>query len=192
MKWTWQRKTLGGLWVVALASGCSSNPAAAVIDAGIPDHIVLHTNTCAGEGFRELSEAGAVICPGTPSCSCSDDQVCCLQTIDTQLPGTCEDLGGCRTSALACAGPEACGGSVYGTGGTTVYVGGVCCLDTGVGGGAACRTSFTQCPSHEILCHTDNDCLTTQGYPFCRPADFGTQGVADRQLDGLIGICSSS
>jgi hypothetical protein len=183
MQRTWQ-SWMAGVFIVGSA-GCSSHPATVTFDAGPPDAApIIRTDDCAMDGFRVVGDAGTVVCPGTPTCSCGGGQVCCMAAIDTQKPGTCETLEACRTTALQCMGSESC--NPGDDGGTAV-----CCLDVGVGGGTTCQPSLYDCFSRKVLCHGDSDCLSVFGQPFCRPADFGTGGISDRGLDGLIGICSS-
>jgi hypothetical protein len=90
--------------------------------------------------------------------------------------GTCTQLSSCRNIALSCDGPEDCGG-------------GVCCLSDRTGGGSECRAQANcQAPS-EWLCRSDNDCTGSPVGPHCAPIDLGVQGVDDKGLDGLVGIC---
>jgi hypothetical protein len=179
------------LLIAAATTGCSSHHAPPLLpiayDAGSASAApVLRTDTCASEGFRAIGEPGQVVCPGTSTCACGQDQVCCLPTIDTSMPGTCQSLGDCRTTALQCAGPEGCRSSGPDGGA------GVCCLDEGPGGGTSCEATAWECYSHQVVCHADTDCLVVApSFPFCRPSNFGTAGVADKSLDGLLGICSS-
>jgi hypothetical protein len=162
-----------------MVGACSAPPNdSAHVDAGSSPVTTTRTDTCASQGFRSPNPHG-VVCPGTPTCLCEAPQICCMQKIDGNQ-GTCGTYGSCRAIAFTCNGPEACGGD-----------GGVCCFDQGAGGGSFCASSATTCMTHKILCRGDSDCASVPGMPFCRPADFGTQGVADRGLDGLIGVCSN-
>jgi hypothetical protein len=134
----------------------------------------LTKDSCAATGFRGAS-AKSVICPGTPSCGCEAPAVCCLSAIDSQH-GSCTTFSACRDLALTCDGPEDCNG-------------GVCCLDQQAGGGTTCKAPGDCGGTEKWLCRTDADCAASPAGNHCRPADFGTSGVEDRGLDGLIGIC---
>ena len=205
-------KYILGISIVSSALVGCGNAVSSTVDAANPDAAPqILTDPCASDGFRAPLPDGGVLCPGAPGCACPESQVCCMQSIDSRS-GKCEPLGACRTIALACSGPEACGGAVSpappasgagdaGDAGDTsdahdaanaapVSLAPVCCLDQGTGGGTFCRSNFLACPSRTILCHSDDDCISALGAPFCRPADFGTLGVSDRGLDGLVGICS--
>jgi hypothetical protein len=180
---------VGGLLLAAWAAACTSHVAAVLpiaYDAGSATALpTLRADPCEDAGFRASSGEGDVVCPGTSTCGCGEGQVCCLPAIDTALGGSCESAGACRTTALECGGPEACRGRGIDAGS------GVCCLDEGPGGGTSCQATAWECYSHQVVCHEDDDCLVVAPtYPFCRPADFGTPGVSDRSLDGLLGICS--
>lgn len=176
-----------GALVVATAACSSTTPTATTkSDAGEAGAALTRTDSCASTGFRD-TKRNDIVCPGTSTCSCSGGQVCCMRAIDVNT-GACTDLSACRYIAFTCDGPEDCGGATAADGGAAP----VCCLDQGSGGGSLCRATPTACPSHKILCHSDDDCIGVAGLPYCRPADFGTQGVEDRGLDGLIGICSQT
>jgi hypothetical protein len=176
-----------GFLIVGGGVACSSSDATTIkLDAGIEASSALtRTDSCRSSGFRE-SNANETVCPGTSTCSCAGSQICCMRQLDGNT-GACTDLGACRYIAFTCDGPEDCGGTTRVDGGAPI-----CCLDTGSGGGSLCRSSAGQCPSRKILCHSDDDCVAIPGLPFCRPTDFGTPGVEDRGLDGLIGVCSQT
>jgi hypothetical protein len=164
------------LFVLAIVTACTGTYAPLPTQGAAPGTPILRTDACVGSGFRGSNGHG-VTCPGTPTCGCDAPQVCCIARIDAQQ-GVCTALAACRELALACDGPEDCGA-------------GVCCLDTGAGGGTTCRAR-TDCASGQMwLCRTDADCAGNPGGAFCRPADFGTAGVEDRGLDGLLGVCQS-
>ncbi len=114
--------------------------------------------------------ARSVTCPGVTGCACAAPQICCLGAIDSRA-GTCQDPRACGGLELTCDGPEDCSG-------------GVCCLTAT---GSTC-TAASAC-SGAWLCRGDAHCAGSPGGSNCVPADFGTPGVADRGLDGLIGIC---
>lgn len=197
------RTGLGALLVFATA--CSAPPNGVAADGGTSSIPVTTNNSCNGLGFRQPTP-GSVVCPGAPGCSCGGADICCMQAVDSNK-GACSSLGACRALALTCDGPEDCnpqtahdqsgdggldGGpdsSVPGSDAGT-WKPAVCCLDEAVGtsgGGSTCRPSGT-C-SGKVLCRTDDDCVSVPGFAHCRPADYGTPGVADRGLDGLVGIC---
>ena len=187
------RAMVGALGVALCAwMGACTNHVVAVLpiswDAGsISATPTLRTDPCADAGFRTVAAPEEIVCPGSSTCSCSDGDICCLPAIDTALAGWCESLSTCRTTALQCAGPESCRPHGADSDGGA----GVCCLDEGPGGGTSCQATAWECYSHQIVCHADDDCLVVAPTnPFCRPADFGTPGVADKTLDGVLGICS--
>jgi hypothetical protein len=125
---------------------------------------------------QQTAQAGAahsVVCPGTATCYCAAPDACCMARIDGTA-GTCGSPRTCGGLSLTCDGPEDCGG-------------GVCCLDEGPGGGSSCMAA-SSCVGR-WLCRSDGDCAGSPGGSSCRPADFGQQGVSDRGLDGLIGVC---
>jgi hypothetical protein len=204
---------IAACFVVALplSGGCSAAPAASSNDAGYSSTPTRH-DSCAGLGFRQPTP-GAVVCPGTQNCECGGTDICCMQAVDSNS-GVCQSLGACRYLALTCTGPEACNTSTAydvfdGGGGTesgaadagSVADSGspapdagmatvVCCLDEAVGvggGGSTCRPAG-KC-NGKVLCRTDDDCRMLPSFPHCRPADYGTPGVEDRGLDGLVGEC---
>lgn len=135
------------------------------VDAGKVD-------PCAEHAYRG-GTPNSVICPGVATCECAGPSICCMNTLDSNS-GSCTALGSCRNIAIQCDGPEDCGG-------------GVCCLQDRSGGGAACSAA-TSC-SGEWLCRSDGDCTNSPQGPHCSPIDLGVQGVADKGLDGLVGIC---
>jgi hypothetical protein len=151
-------------------------------------------DTCVDYGFRQ-STPSSVVCPGAPSCLCSGADACCLLAVDSSK-GVCEAAGKCRAFLVRCDGPEDCNPMASiddgGVSSTPPKPAEVCCLDESVGatgGGTACRTAGT-CPG-KVLCRTDEDCAAAvPNLPRCRPADYGTPGVEDRGLDGLIGYCA--
>jgi hypothetical protein len=85
--------------------------------------------------------------------------------------GECVDPRTCASFMLACDGPEDCGG-------------GVCCLTQA---GSSCMPA-AQCPG-DWVCRDGSQCSGNPGGANCKAADFGVQGVSDRGLDGLIGVC---
>lgn len=129
---------------------------------------------CANRAYRGGSP-NSVVCPGVASCECEGPAVCCMQKVDGNT-GSCTALAACRNIAIQCDGPEDCGG-------------GVCCLEDRSGGGTSCKAS-ANCAS-EWLCRSDNDCTGAPRGTHCAPADFGVQGVSDKGLDGIIGICGA-
>jgi hypothetical protein len=189
--------TVGALTLCA----CTGSPNGATADAGMFGTTTAPGGDCKGLGFRGPTP-GSVVCPGSPSCACTGYDICCLQAVDSSK-GTCEALGGCRVVALQCDGPEDCnpqtthdqsndGGpdaDITTSTDASTYKPQVCCLDEAqgmTGGGSSCRAS-NAC-SGKVLCRSDDDC-TNPNLPHCRPADYGTPGVEDRGLDGLVGIC---
>ncbi len=127
---------------------------------------------CANRAYRGGSP-NSVVCPGVASCECEGPAVCCMTKVDANS-GACTALAACRNIAIQCDGPEDCGG-------------GICCLEDRSGGGTSCKA--TGGCSGEWLCRGDNDCVGAPRGGHCAPADFGVQGVADKGLDGIIGIC---
>jgi hypothetical protein len=173
------------------AGGCSSGPVTpAALDAGFATTGVAH-DPCVSEGFRQPTP-NAVVCPGALGCACGNGEICCLQAVDSSK-GTCSKLGACRYLALTCDGPEDCAppSTDAGAGASSdAGAGSVCCLDEAAGsagGGSSCRPAGG-CVG-KVLCRVDDDCRSVPGLPHCRPADYGTPGVEDRGLDGLVGIC---
>jgi hypothetical protein len=197
------QSALGAL--VLFATACSGTPNGVAADGGTPGAPITSRNACQGLGFRGATP-GSVVCPGAQNCSCGGADICCLQAVDSSK-GVCGPLGGCRALALQCDGPEDCNPQTahdqFGDGGLDggpdssvpgtdagAWRPAVCCLDEAQGtsgGGSSCRAAGT-C-SGKVLCRTDDDCTSVPGLPHCRPADYGTPGVEDRGLDGLIGQC---
>jgi hypothetical protein len=204
---------------IVVAAGCSSNStpvAAQTVDAGYSTSAGQLHDPCTGDGFR-MPTPNSIVCPGAMGCGCGGSQICCLQAVDSSK-GTCTTLGACRALAITCDGPEDCNpqvtmtrdleqdggiegdGSAPGADASTppppppppAAPRAVCCLDEAVGmsgGGSSCKAVATACTGR-VLCRTDDDCQAVLGLPHCRPADYGTPGVEDRGLDGLIGVCS--
>ncbi len=194
----------GAIFLAGL-SACTGTPNGVGYDGGTitPQQA---RDSCKGLGFRQPSPS-AVVCPGAQGCICAtNSEVCCLQAVDSSK-GACTSLGACRNLAIQCDGPEDCNPATIrdqsGDGGVETGVDSsvpgvdasvpkpaVCCLDEAQGssgGGSSCRAS-TACTG-KILCRTDDDCTGLPAFPHCRPADYGTPGVEDRGLDGLIGFC---
>ncbi len=171
------------------ACGTGMPPTSPGLNSGAP----MVRDTCVDYGFRQPTPS-AVVCPGAPGCLCTNGDTCCMDSVDSQK-GVCEPVGRCRTLVLRCDGPEDCPDS-SGNGDMSMPDGGagarVCCLDEAVsmsGGGSSCRAAGL-CRG-KILCRTDDDCLAAvPSLPRCLPVDYGTPGVEDRGLDGLIGFCS--
>ncbi len=174
--------------MLLLAGGCGGSGA-------VPDMLSAPSTTgpaqCLNQGFRGAT-LGSTVCPGTSTCLCTGSDICCLQGVDSPK-GVCEPAGYCRTFALQCDGPEDCRGAGS-DGGVTSNPPRVCCLDESIGltgGGSECRP-VSACTG-KILCRSDDDCAAvTPTLPVCRPVDYGTPGVEDRGLDGLIGYCAKS
>ena len=196
------RAALGA--ALLLTAACTVTPNCVSADGGLGAPVTLH-DSCQGLGFRGPTP-GAIVCPGAPGCECGGADICCMQAVDSSK-GVCGSLGACRALALQCDGPEDCnpnttrdltndGGLEAGADAGTVLPDGgawkptVCCLDEAQGssgGGSSCRAA-SACQG-KVLCRTDDDCSGLVAFPHCRPADYGTPGVADRGLDGLVGIC---
>jgi hypothetical protein len=130
-------------------------------------------NACSARSYRG-GAPGAVVCPGTLSCECGANEVCCLTKLDA-VGGACSSLDACRSLAIQCDGPEDCDG-------------GVCCLEDRTGGGASCK-SGASCSAGQWLCRNDADCAGSPMGPRCSPIDLGTPGVDDVGLDGIVGVC---
>jgi hypothetical protein len=119
-----------------------------------------------------------VVCPGTAKCGCEGPAICCMQRLDSNS-GACTTLGACRNIAVQCDGPEDCNADA----------GNVCCLEDRSGGGTSCKAQGSCLGPAEWLCRSDNDCVAAPTGPRCTPIDLGVQGVDDKGLDGLLGIC---
>lgn len=176
---------------LALAGACGTG----VPKPGNNAPPITGPDPCASEGFRQPTP-DSTVCPGAPMCACTGGDICCLTAVDA-TKGVCESIGRCRTFALQCDGPEDCGASPDGGVSTSPDAGAsarVCCLDESVGmtgGGSECRAASACTGTNKILCRSDDDCLAVMpSLPRCHPADYGTPGVEDRGLDGLIGYCA--
>ncbi len=199
------QSTVGAFLV--FTSACSGVPNGVSADGGTPGIPITSNNSCNGLGFRQPTP-GSVVCPGAAGCSCGGADICCMQAVDSNK-GACTTLGACRTLALTCDGPEDCNpqtsrdqsgdGGLDGGPDSSVPPGSdagtwkpaICCLDEAQGtsgGGSMCKASSSQCAG-KVLCRVDDDCANVLGFTHCRPADYGTPGVADRGLDGLVGVC---
>jgi hypothetical protein len=190
----------------ALVSACTAANPITLPDGGTS--VSMRTDSCMNYGWR-LPTPGGVICPGTSSCLCTGADVFCLGSVDGQK-GMCEAAGKCRALLLACDGPEDCNAGTSadvsdgGAGDAAAEGGGgspdagpkppprVCCLDEAIGtsgGGSMCK-SISSCTG-KVLCRSDDDCIgAPNGLNKCRPVDYGTPGVEDRGLDGLMGFCT--
>jgi hypothetical protein len=123
---------------------------------------------------RSYATGGAhtVVCPGASTCSCAAPDACCMAGADSNS-AACVDPRTCGGFMLTCDGPEDCGG-------------GVCCLTST---GSSC--SDASACTGSWICREDSQCGVSPNGTSCNPADYGVQGVNDRGLDGLIGICGS-
>lgn len=206
---SWSRALGAASLVFACAvAACTGSPQGVTgADGGASQKPPVVADTCSGFGFRGPTPA-AVVCPGTPSCTCAPSEACCMQAVDSSS-GTCSALGACRYFALQCDGPEDCADGASMDAGApeaaspsmdgspfdpapdaAAPLARVCCVDEAVGlngGGSSCKAA-SACVG-KIACRTDDDCRSSTAAPHCRPADYGTPGVEDRGLDGLIGYC---
>jgi hypothetical protein len=144
-----------------------STASSGTVDAGDP---------CAYHAWRGGSPNN-VVCPGTASCGCTGPAICCMTKLDANS-GSCAALGSCRNIAIQCDGPEDCDG-------------GVCCLENRSGGGTSCKSQGSCQVPAEWLCRSDTDCIASPNGPRCSPIDLGVQGVDDKGLDGLLGVCGN-
>jgi hypothetical protein len=148
---------------LVIGGGCDSHPQE-IVTSGVVE-------TCQKSlGWRTPSE-GTIACPSTAGCSCAGSSICCAATAGGQVSSaSCMELNACKELAIACDGPEDCGG------------GEVCCATSPTSMTAECHPA-NECASAVslVFCRKDADCA----FPFtrCVPA---TKGAF---FEGMIAHC---
>ncbi len=131
----------------------------------------------------------ALTCDGPEDCNAGPTTTAKDGMIDGGVDAASPADAGAPDATIPPPPPPPAPGVDAGTG-TPVAPSQVCCLDEAsgtTGGGSTCRPQGG-CVG-KVLCRVDDDCKSVPGLSHCRPADYGTPGVEDRGLDGLVGTC---